>query len=84
MAAGLPSARRSRGLHGGADPLTPIGAIQWRIFPEQADRLIHTRAMPPAVIAFPDAFTKLAAISTSILMGSDVGTIFSWLKRCRS
>jgi enterochelin esterase-like enzyme len=35
----------------------------WRNFseniPEQADRLIHTGAMPPAVIAFPDCFTKL-------------------------
>jgi enterochelin esterase-like enzyme len=35
----------------------------WRNFseniPEQADRLIHTGIMPPAVIAFPDCFTKL-------------------------
>jgi enterochelin esterase-like enzyme len=35
----------------------------WRNFtenvPEQAGRLIHTGAMPPAVIAFPDCFTKL-------------------------
>lgn len=35
----------------------------WRNFneniPEQADRLIHAGAMPPAVIAFPDCFTKL-------------------------
>jgi enterochelin esterase-like enzyme len=35
----------------------------WRNFveniPEQADRLIASRAMPPAVIAFPDCFTKL-------------------------
>ena len=35
----------------------------WRNFteniPEQADRLIASGAMPPAVIAFPDCFTKL-------------------------
>ena len=35
----------------------------WRNFtentPEQADRLIASREMPPAVIAFPDCFTKL-------------------------
>jgi enterochelin esterase-like enzyme len=35
----------------------------WRNFteniPEQVDRLIHSRAMPPAVIAFPDCFTRL-------------------------
>src|SRR6185295_10549430 len=35
----------------------------WRNFteniPEQVDRLIASGAMPPAVIAFPDCFTKL-------------------------
>src|SRR5215467_7513562 len=35
----------------------------WRNFteniPEQADRLIASGAMPPAVIAFPDCFTRL-------------------------
>jgi enterochelin esterase-like enzyme len=35
----------------------------WRNFseniPEQVDRLIHTGAMPPTVVAFPDCFTKL-------------------------
>jgi Putative esterase len=35
----------------------------WRNFsenvPEQADRLIASREMPPCVIAFPDCFTKL-------------------------
>jgi len=40
-----------------------LGHTAWKNFgenlPERLDRLVHAGAMPPAVVAFPDAFTRL-------------------------
>jgi enterochelin esterase-like enzyme len=63
----VPAGRDGRGLPLLVDLVGFTGGgpahTNWRSFtenvPERADRLIAANAMPPAVIAFPDCFTKL-------------------------